>query len=73
MILYCDYFFIYYYKKAIYTSDLNQQISNEKFKDSISTIYSYNGIYKCLNNECNKGNINIYNKIFNSTRGDINK
>jgi len=57
--------FFYKYKTAISTSELKQQISNEKFEISINIIYSfsynnlfkfvsYDGIGNYLLNECNK-------------------
>ena len=64
-----------YYKNKIVisTSDLNQQLSNEKFKVSISTNYfNSNAIY--LINECNKKDINIYIIKYLVEHGaDINK
>jgi len=51
--------FFYKNKISISTSDLIQQISNEKFK--ILTGYGYNeNIDKYLYNECEKKDINIY-------------
>jgi len=50
--------FYYNYKKAISTSDLNQQISNKKFKISINSKSSYYN-KKYLINECNKSYTNI--------------
>ena len=61
-------------KIIISTSDLNQLISNEKFKISLNTEYSWN-IVKYLINKCNKKNYKyLYNKIFLIKNGiDINK
>ena len=60
-------------KIAISTSDLNQLISNEKFKISLNTKYSRN-IVKYLINECNKKFINIYIIKYLIKNGiDINK
>ena len=60
-------------KIAISTSDLNQLISNEKFKISLNTKYSRN-IDKYLINECNKKIINIYILKYLIKNGiDINK
>jgi len=66
-------------KIAISSSDLNQLISNEKFKilinntelisDKIFVIDKYNELNNDVNKylifECQKKDINIYNKIFN--------
>jgi len=54
--------FLFHYKNkiAISTLDLNQLISNEKFKISIKDENtSCNTIDKYLENECNKKNVNI--------------
>ena len=49
-------------KISLSTFDLNQQISNEKFKISIKFphFHFYNTIFKYINNECDKDDINIY-------------
>jgi len=58
--------FHYKYKKAISTSDLIQQTSNEKFKISLKTDNSYWFPDKYLISECKKKRYKyIYNKIFN--------
>jgi len=54
-----QFLFYYKYKITISTFDLNQQISNEKFKISISTKYSYN-VDKYLVNECCRKDTNFY-------------
>jgi len=49
----------YQQRKALSISDLNQQISNEKFKILDSFKYSTNTVGKYLINECHKENFNI--------------